>query len=103
MGHELDPLLTAKGISAMLRISGAVLYREMDRSKLPKPLKLGTCSRWPRSEIIARSRRMLTGTIKFQTKPIHRPATTAAIQVTNENVPYGPLRHRARGNRHLPA
>lgn len=48
----VDPLLTAKEVASMLRISVATLYREMDRGHLPRPLKLGTCSRWSQSEII---------------------------------------------------
>ncbi|MFC3208195.1 helix-turn-helix transcriptional regulator [Aquamicrobium soli] len=49
----VDLLLTAKEVSAMLKISVPTLYREMDRGHLPRPLKLGSCSRWPQSEILA--------------------------------------------------
>ena len=49
----VDPLLTAKEVAATLKISVATLYREMDRGTLPRPVKLGACSRWPQSEILA--------------------------------------------------
>lgn len=48
----VDPLLTAKEVAAMLKVSVATLYREMDRGALPRPVKLGACSRWPQSEIL---------------------------------------------------
>jgi predicted DNA-binding transcriptional regulator AlpA len=50
---DVDPLLTAKEVAAMLKVSVATLYREMDRGTLPRPVKLGACSRWPQSEILA--------------------------------------------------
>jgi len=49
----VDPLLTAKEVAAMLRVSTVTLYREIRRGNVPAPIKLGTCSRWPRSEILA--------------------------------------------------
>lgn len=53
MTDPVDPLLKAKEVTAMLKISTATLYREMDRGHLPRPVKLGACSRWPQSEILA--------------------------------------------------
>ena len=48
-----DPLLTAREVGSLLRISQASLYRRMADGTIPKPLKLGSLSRWPRSEILA--------------------------------------------------
>ncbi|MFD2260520.1 helix-turn-helix transcriptional regulator [Chelativorans composti] len=53
----VDLLLTAKEVAAMLRISVPTLYREIQRGRLPRPLKLGSCSRWPQGEIWAAIRR----------------------------------------------
>ncbi|WAJ30606.1 helix-turn-helix transcriptional regulator [Antarcticirhabdus aurantiaca] len=48
-----DPLLTAREVGTILRISQASLYRRMADGTLPKPVKLGGLSRWPQSEILA--------------------------------------------------
>lgn len=48
-----DPLLTAREVGTLLRISQASLYRRMADGTIPKPVKLGSLSRWPRSEILA--------------------------------------------------
>jgi len=48
----VDPLLTANEVAAILRVSRVTLYREIRRGNVPAPIKLGTCSRWPRSEIL---------------------------------------------------
>lgn len=48
-----DPLLTAREVGSLLRISQASLYRRMADGTIPKPVKLGSLSRWPRSEILA--------------------------------------------------
>ncbi|MGB3831200.1 MAG: helix-turn-helix domain-containing protein [Mesorhizobium sp.] len=53
MADAVDPLLTAKEVAAMLKISVPTIYREMNRGHLPRPVKLGSCSRWPQSEILA--------------------------------------------------
>lgn len=47
-----DPLLTAREVGKLLRISQASLYRRMADGTIPKPVKLGGLSRWPQSEIL---------------------------------------------------
>lgn len=49
----VDPLLKAKEVAATLNISVASLYRRMADGTLPKPVKLGGTSRWPKSDILA--------------------------------------------------
>jgi predicted DNA-binding transcriptional regulator AlpA len=46
-------LLTAREIGALLRINQASLYRRMADGTIPKPVKLGDLSRWPKYEILA--------------------------------------------------
>ncbi|MGN6304854.1 MAG: helix-turn-helix transcriptional regulator [Mesorhizobium sp.] len=53
LSAAIDPLLTVKEVAALLKISVPTIYREMDRGHLPRPVKLGACSRWPQSEILA--------------------------------------------------
>lgn len=53
MANPVDPLLKAREVAAMLQVSVATLYRQMDQGTLPRPVKLGSCSRWPQSEILA--------------------------------------------------
>lgn len=38
-------------ITAMLRCSHVTIYREIKRGRFPKPLKLGSASRWRASDI----------------------------------------------------
>jgi predicted DNA-binding transcriptional regulator AlpA len=47
-----DPLLTAREGAAELQISEPTFWRWVANGILPKPVKLGGTSRWPRSEII---------------------------------------------------
>lgn len=49
----VDPLLTAREVANTLRISLPTLYRRIADKTLPAPVKLGSLSRWPRSEILA--------------------------------------------------
>lgn len=48
-----DPLLTALECAEALQVSRPTLYRRIADGTLPKPLKIGSLSRWPRSEILA--------------------------------------------------
>jgi excisionase family DNA binding protein len=48
-----DPLLTAKEVAGMLRLSLPTLYRRVGDGTLPKPMKFGSLSRWSQSEILA--------------------------------------------------
>lgn len=47
-----DPLLTAREGAAELQISVPTFWRWAANGTLPKPVKLGNMSRWPRSELI---------------------------------------------------
>jgi excisionase family DNA binding protein len=51
--NTVDPLLTAREVAAFLQISQPTLYRRIADGTLPKPVKLGSLSRWPQSEILA--------------------------------------------------
>lgn len=48
-----DPLLTAREGAAELQISEPTYWRWVKQGILPKAVKLGGMSRWPRSEILA--------------------------------------------------
>lgn len=48
-----DPLLTAREVGELLTISLPSVFRRVAAGDLPKPIKLGTSSRWPQSEILA--------------------------------------------------
>ena len=48
-----DPLLTCREGAALLQISVPTFWRWTAKGLLPKPLKLGGMSRWPRSELLA--------------------------------------------------
>lgn len=48
----VDPLLTALAAAAELGISVPTFWRRVADGTVPKPLKLGALSRWPRSEIL---------------------------------------------------
>ncbi len=50
---SVDPLLTAREVAAFLQISQPTLYRRITDGTLPRPVKLGSLSRWPQSEILA--------------------------------------------------
>lgn len=50
---NIDPLLTARECAAFLQVSIPTFWRRVADSTVPKPVKLGGLSRWPRSEIIA--------------------------------------------------
>jgi predicted DNA-binding transcriptional regulator AlpA len=48
-----DPLLTAREGAAELQISEPTFWRWVKQGIVPKAVKLGGMSRWPRSEILA--------------------------------------------------
>ena len=48
-----DPLLTAREAAAEPQISISTWWRWVALGTLPKPVKLGGMSRWPRSEVLA--------------------------------------------------
>lgn len=48
----VDPLLKAREVAEMLSISIPSLYRRMADGTIPPPIKLGTLSRWARSDIL---------------------------------------------------
>jgi predicted DNA-binding transcriptional regulator AlpA len=48
-----DPLLIAREGAAILQISVPSFWRRVADGTIPKPVKLGGLSRWPRSEILA--------------------------------------------------
>lgn len=47
----IDPLLTAREAAAILQISISTFWRRVADGTVPKPVKLGGLSRWPKSEI----------------------------------------------------
>jgi predicted DNA-binding transcriptional regulator AlpA len=51
--HMPDNLITVSALVEMLQRSRASIYRDIKRGTFPKPLKLGSSSRWRRSEIAA--------------------------------------------------
>ena len=48
-----DPLLRDKEAAPILGISVPTFWRRVADGTVPKPIKLGALSRWPRSEILA--------------------------------------------------
>lgn len=51
--QTVDPLLTVREVAALLRRSVPSVFRGVAKGDLPRPVKLGASSRWPRSEILA--------------------------------------------------
>jgi predicted DNA-binding transcriptional regulator AlpA len=47
-----DPLLIAREGAAILQISIPTFWRRVADGTVPKPVKLGGLSRWPKSEIL---------------------------------------------------
>jgi len=50
--EKLDPLLTDKDTAKILGTSVPTIWRWAREGIVPKPVKLGRLSRWPRSEIL---------------------------------------------------
>ena len=44
-------LLTIGEVQSLLKVSRASVYQLMAARGLPRPLKIGHCNRWPKSEI----------------------------------------------------
>lgn len=49
----IDPLLTVREAAALLQLSVPTFWRRVADRTVPRPLKLGGLSRWPRSEVLA--------------------------------------------------
>lgn len=49
----IDPLLTARESALTLDVSVPTFYRRVADGTVPHPVKIGSLSRWPKSEIIA--------------------------------------------------
>ena len=47
-----DPLLIAREGASILQISVPTFWRRVADGTIPKPVKLGGLSRWPKSEIL---------------------------------------------------
>lgn len=50
---QTDPLLIVREGAKILQISVPTFWRRVADGTIPKPVKLGGLSRWPRSEILA--------------------------------------------------
>jgi predicted DNA-binding transcriptional regulator AlpA len=48
-----DPLLTVREGAAVLQMSVPTFWRRVADGTVPKPVKIGSLSRWPRSEILS--------------------------------------------------
>lgn len=49
--HIVDPLLSAREAAEFLQISSASFWRRVADGTVPPPIKLGSLSRWPQSDI----------------------------------------------------
>lgn len=47
-----DPLLTVRESAEVLQISVPTFWRRVADGTVPRPVKIGALSRWPRSEIV---------------------------------------------------
>ncbi|MBN9031628.1 MAG: DNA-binding protein [Rhizobiales bacterium 63-7] len=52
MTTAVDPLLNVKQSAAFLQVSIPTFWRRVKDGTVPKPVKIGTLSRWPQSEIV---------------------------------------------------
>ena len=64
--NPTDHLLTAREGAALLHVSIPTFWRRVADGTVPKPIKIGALSRWPRTEIEAvieraKSRRLPSG------------------------------------------
>lgn len=50
--YSRDPLLIAREGASILQISVPTFWRHVANGIVPKPVKLGGLSRWPKSEIL---------------------------------------------------
>jgi predicted DNA-binding transcriptional regulator AlpA len=51
--HITDPLISAREGAQVLQISLPTFWRRVSDGTVPKPVKIGALSKWPRSEILA--------------------------------------------------
>lgn len=51
--HQFDPLLTVREAAGLLHLSVPTFWRRVADHTVPRPVKLGGLSRWPRSEVLA--------------------------------------------------
>lgn len=50
---DVDPLLSAREAAPLLGVSLPTFHRRVADGTVPRPLKLGALSRWPKSEIVS--------------------------------------------------
>ena len=50
---DVDPLLSARESAPLLGMSLPTFHRRVADGTVPRPIKLGALSRWPKSEIVA--------------------------------------------------
>lgn len=55
---DIDPMLTAQQAAEIVGISHSSFWRRVADGTFPPPVKLGSLSRWPRSEVIAALERL---------------------------------------------
>ena len=56
--QTVDPLILFRDFAAELGVCVKTIYRRLDEGELPKQLKVGKCSRFPRSVIEAYKRKI---------------------------------------------
>lgn len=52
-GADADPLLRDKEVAQILRVSVPTVWRRVADGTIPRPIKIGALSRWPKSDIAA--------------------------------------------------
>jgi excisionase family DNA binding protein len=57
-GGESEPPVTVAEFAKELGVCQKTIYREIDRGELPKPSKIGRCSRFARSVVDAYKRKI---------------------------------------------
>ncbi|TQN61025.1 DNA-binding protein [Agrobacterium tumefaciens] len=50
---SVDPLLTDEEVAGIFKVHRATIWRRVADGSLPQPIRLGSISRFPQSEIIA--------------------------------------------------
>jgi predicted DNA-binding transcriptional regulator AlpA len=49
----IDPLINAREGAQVLQVSLPTFWRRVSDGTVPKPVKIGALSKWPKSEILA--------------------------------------------------
>ncbi len=64
----INPLLAVREAATILHISIPTFWRRVADGTVPKPVKLGSLSRWPKSEILSviEDAKAARGVTKFQ-------------------------------------